>query len=158
MSQNAITIKNLVKVYRSGTEALKGVNLEIKQGDFFALLGANGAGKTTVIGILTGLVNKTSGSIKIFDYDIDKDFNKAKKLIGVVPQEFNFNMFEKAQDIVATQAGYFGIDWPLAIKESEIILKRLSLWEKRNTLSFLSSLFVRSNVLPSYSPIQRFQP
>lgn len=123
----------MVKVYRSGTKALKGVNLEIKQGDFFALLGANGAGKTTVIGILTGLVNKTSGSVKIFDYDIDKDFNKAKKLIGVVPQEFNFNMFEKTQDIVATQAGYFGIDWPAAIKETEIILKRLNLWEKKNT-------------------------
>ncbi len=133
MSRNAITIQNLVKVYRSGTKALKGVDLEVKEGDFFALLGANGAGKTTVIGILTGLVNKTSGSIKIFDYDIDKDFNKAKKLIGVVPQEFNFNMFEKTQDIVATQAGYFGIDWPVAIKETEVILKRLNLWEKRNT-------------------------
>src|SRR6185436_7631747 len=116
----------LVKTYRNGTKALKGVNLEVKEGDFFALLGANGAGKTTVIGILTDLVNKTSGSVKIFDYDIDRDFSKAKKLIGVVPQEFNFNMFEKVQDIVATQAGYFGIEWPDALKRAEIILKRLS--------------------------------
>jgi len=132
MPANAITISNLTKTYKSGTKALKGVNLEVKEGDFFALLGANGAGKTTVIGILTDLVTKTSGSIRIFDYDIDTDFAKAKKLIGVVPQEFNFNMFEKVQDIVATQAGYFGIEWHEAQRETESILKRLNLWEKRN--------------------------
>ena len=133
MPQNAISIKNLVKVYRSGTKALNGVNLEVKEGDFFALLGANGAGKTTVIGILTDLVKKTSGSVKIFDLDIDKYFGLAKKMIGVVPQEFNFNMFEKVADIVAIQAGYFGIEWSVAVKDAEIILKRLALWEKRNT-------------------------
>jgi ABC-2 type transport system ATP-binding protein len=135
MPANAITITDLVKTYKSGTKALKGVNLEVKEGDFFALLGANGAGKTTIIGILTDLVTKTSGAVKIFDYDIEKDFSKAKKLIGVVPQEFNFNMFERVQDIVATQAGYFGIDWPAALKEAEVILKRLNLWEKRNSPS-----------------------
>ncbi len=132
MSRNAISIENLVKVYRSGTRALNGVNLEVKEGDFYALLGANGAGKTTIIGILTDLVRKTSGTVRIFDIDIDKDFERAKRLIGVVPQEFNFNMFEKVGDIVATQAGYFGVEWNVAIKDAEIILKRLSLWEKRN--------------------------
>lgn len=132
MSALAVEIKDLVKVYKTGTKALKGVNLEIKEGDFYALLGANGAGKTTVIGILTDLVRKTSGIVKIFGIDIDKDFEKAKQLIGVVPQEFNFNMFEKVGDIVATQGGYYGIPWNVAVKDTEQILKRLSLWEKRN--------------------------
>lgn len=133
MPQNAITIENLVKVYHTGTKALKNINLEVREGDFFALLGANGAGKTTIIGILTDLVRKTSGKVKVFDYDIDKDFGLAKKMMGVVPQEFNFNMFEKVADIVATQAGYFGIEWATAMKDTEVILKRLALWEKRNS-------------------------
>lgn len=133
MPQNAITIENLVKVYHTGTKALKNINLEVREGDFFALLGANGAGKTTIIGILTDLVRKTSGKVKVFDYDIDKDFGLAKKMMGVVPQEFNFNMFEKVADIVATQAGYFGIEWAAAMKDTEVILKRLALWEKRNS-------------------------
>lgn len=133
MIQNAIEIHDLVKVYRSGTRALKGVNLQVKRGDFFALLGANGAGKTTIIGILTDLVRKTSGRVEIFGHNIDKEFSLAKKAIGVVPQEFNFNMFEKVCDIVATQAGYFGIEWSTAVKDTEIILKRLGLWEKRNS-------------------------
>ncbi len=132
MSDFALTIENLVKVYKTGTKALKGVNLKIEAGDFFALLGANGAGKTTVIGIVTDLVRKSSGKVKIFDYDIDESFQEAKKLIGVVPQEFNFNMFEKVGDIVATQAGYYGIPWNVALKEVEVVLKRLALWEKRN--------------------------
>ena len=133
MSQYAVNIENLIKVYRSGTKALKGVNLQIQEGDFYALLGANGAGKTTVIGILTDLVRKTSGTVKIFDIDIDHDFENAKRLVGVVPQEFNFNMFEKVGDIVATQGGYYGIEWVDATREAEKILKRLSLWEKRNS-------------------------
>lgn len=132
MSALAVEIKDLVKVYKTGTKALKGVDLEIVQGDFYALLGANGAGKTTVIGILTDLVRKTSGTVKIFGVDIDKDFEKAKQMIGVVPQEFNFNMFEKVGDIVATQAGYYGIPWETAVIGAEQILKRLSLWEKRD--------------------------
>jgi len=129
---NAISVKNVVKVYESGTKALNGVDLEIKKGDFFALLGANGAGKTTLIGILTGLVNKTSGTAKVFDIDIDKDHNAAKRLMGVVPQEFNFNIFEKVIDIVAQQAGYFGIPRREALKRAEPILKNLDLWEKRD--------------------------
>lgn len=129
---NAISIKNLVKVYKSGTKALKGINLEVPAGDFFALLGANGAGKTTIIGILTGIVNKTSGKACVFDHDLDVDHSGAKRLIGVVPQEFNFNMFEKVEDIILSQAGYYGIEWKTALKDLEIILKRLDLAAKRH--------------------------
>jgi len=132
---NAIEIKDLVKVYKNGTHALKGVDLEVKRGDFFALLGANGAGKTTIIGILTSVVNKTAGKIKVFGLDLDKDLDKAKKMIGVVPQEFNFSIFEKVLDIVVYQAGYFGVPQKEALKEAEKILKTLELWDKRNKAS-----------------------
>ena len=132
---SAISIKDLKKTYANGTQALKGVDLEVPEGDFFALLGANGAGKTTVIGILTSLVIKNSGKVSVFNYDIDVDHSKAKKFIGVVPQEFNFNMFEKVEDILCQQAGYFGIEWKTALKESEMLLKKLGLWEKRNDQS-----------------------
>src|SRR3989338_394900 len=127
----AILIENLSKVYRNGTRALKQVDLAIEEGDFFALLGANGAGKTTLINILIGLVNKTAGKVSIFGCDIDTHHTEAKKFIGVVPQEFNFNMFEKVEDIVCTQAGYFGIELKDAERESEELLKMLGLWEKR---------------------------
>ncbi len=132
---NAIEIKNLFKTYKNGTEAVRDVNLMVAKGDFFALLGANGAGKTTIISILIGLVNKTSGAVKIFGHDIDTEFDKAKRLIGVVPQEFNFNMFEKVQDIVATQAGFFGIDRANAVNNSEEVLKKVGLWEKRISMA-----------------------
>ncbi len=132
---NAIEIHGLVKTYRSGTKALKGVDLAVGEGDFFALLGANGAGKTTLIGILTGLVNKTAGTVKVFDCDIDKDFANAKRMLGVVPQEFNFNMFENVQDIVVNQAGYFGVPYQTAFKDSEGILKMVGLWEKRRAMA-----------------------
>ncbi len=132
---NAIEIFNLIKTYKTGTKALKGVSLTVEQGDFFALLGANGAGKTTLIGILTGLVNKTSGSIKVFGTDIDKDFSTAKTFLGVVPQEFNFHMFENVLDIVVNQAGYFGIPYKKALVEAEEILKKVGLWEKRKAMS-----------------------
>jgi len=132
---NAIEIKDLVKVYKTGTKALKGVSLNIEAGDFFALLGANGAGKTTLISILTGLVNKTSGMVKVFGHDIDKDFSAAKNFLGVVPQEFNFHMFENVQDIVVNQAGYFGVDYKTALHDAEAILKQVGLWEKRKAMS-----------------------
>lgn len=132
---NAITIQNLTKTYTDGTQALKGVDLEVSAGDFCALLGANGAGKTTIIGILTGLVNKTSGRVKIFDYDIDVQHNMAKKIIGVVPQEMNFNVFERVEDIVVNQAGYFGIDRKTAFDDTQKILKQLKLWDKRHQIS-----------------------
>lgn len=132
---NALEISNLVKVYANGTQALSGVDLKVKQGDFFALLGANGAGKTTIIGIITSLVNKTSGEVRVFGHDIDKDIDLAKQMIGVVPQEFNFSIFEKVIDIVAAQAGYFGVPRAEAEKEAENVLRDLNLWEKRNDVS-----------------------
>lgn len=127
----ALEIKNLVKNYGE-IEVLKWINLDIEQGDFFALLGHNGAGKTTSINIVTDLVRKTSGEIKIFDIDIDKDFSAAKKLIWVVPQEFNFNMWTKVIDIPVIQAWYYGISKDVALKRAEKYLKRLELWDKKD--------------------------
>lgn len=132
---NAIEIKNLKKTYSDGFEALKGVDLTVKAGDFFALLGPNGAGKSTTIGILCSLVNKSSGSVKIFDTDIDVDFAGAKRYLGVVPQEFNFSVFEKPMQIVMQQAGYYGMEPSLAAERGEYYLRKLGLWEKRNSIS-----------------------
>ncbi len=131
----AIKIQNLSKTYSNGVKAIESISLEIEKGEFFALLGANGAGKTTTIGILTGLVNKSGGKVEIFGIDIDKDFNKAKTFIGVVPQEFNFNMFEKCIDIVVNQAGYYGIPRKVAIPRAEQILTDLGLGDKINAIS-----------------------
>lgn len=128
----ALKIQNLRKTYASGHVALRGIDLEVEPGDFFALLGPNGAGKTTTIGIITSLVNKDSGTISIFDQDIDKDFASAKTFIGVVPQEFNFNIFEKVLDILVNQAGFYGIPRTLALSRAEHYLKKLGLFEKRN--------------------------
>lgn len=130
---NAISIKNLKKSYPNGFEALKGIDLEVKRGDFFALLGPNGAGKSTTINILCSLVNKSSGEVKINDIDIDKDFDLAKTYLGVVPQEFNFNWFEKVEDIVINQAGYYGIPRNIAKTRAEKYLKKLDLWDKKDT-------------------------
>lgn len=128
---NALEIGWLVKNYGK-TEVLKWIDLIIESGDFFALLGHNGAGKTTTINILTDLVRKTSGSVKVFGIDIDEDFSAAKKLIGVVPQEFNFNMWTKVRDIPVIQAWYYGIDKKTATERTEKYLKRLELWDKRD--------------------------
>lgn len=132
---NAISIQNLKKTYKNGTQALKGINLNVTEGDFCALLGANGAGKTTVIGILTGLVVKSDGNAQIFGIDLDQNFPQAKRMIGVVPQEMNFNMFERVIDIIINQAGFFGIERKKALKDAEEILRKLNLWEKRNNPS-----------------------
>jgi ABC-2 type transport system ATP-binding protein len=132
MSQFALEISDLQKTYDSGVVALKGINLAVKQGDFFALLGPNGAGKSSTIGIIASLVTKTAGTVKIFDIDTDKNFPEAKRLLGVVSQEINFNNFEKVVDIVTTQAGFYGIPIKEAKRKTEITLKRLGLWEKRN--------------------------
>lgn len=132
MSAPALEIKNLKKVYKNGTEALKGVSLTIPSGDFYALLGPNGAGKTTIIGISTGLVNKSSGTVEVFGYDIEKDPEMAKAQIGLVGQEINFNPFEKPIDIVVNQGGYYGIPRDVAFPRAEQLLKDLGLGEKMN--------------------------
>ncbi|MEE8119427.1 MAG: ABC transporter ATP-binding protein [Gammaproteobacteria bacterium] len=132
---NALTISNLIKTYRNGVTALRGIDLNVESGDFCALLGPNGAGKTTAIGIVTSLVNKTSGKVSVFEHDIDTDFPLAKACIGLVPQEINFNQFEKTFDIVVNQAGYYGIPRKLACERTEEYLKQLHLWDKRDELS-----------------------
>jgi len=132
---NALTIKDLRKTYKGGHEALKGISLEVKQGDFFALLGPNGAGKTTMIGIITSLVNKTSGSVSIYGHDLETDPSAAKSFLGLVPQEFNFNMFDPVIEVVANQAGYYGIERKQAFQRAEQYLKRLDLWDKRRVMA-----------------------
>lgn len=131
----AIELKGLRKTYANKFEALKGIDLRVEQGDFYALLGPNGAGKSTIISILCSLVEKTSGQVKIFGLDIDTHFAEAKQTLGVVPQEFNFNQFEKVQDIIVTQAGYYGMPAKLARARSERYLKALDLWDKRHVIS-----------------------
>lgn len=128
----ALVIEHLTKTYKNGFEALKGINLKVEQGDFYALLGPNGAGKSTTIGIVSSLVKKTQGSVKVFGYDIDSDLSLAKQQLGVVPQEFNFGQFEKVVDIVATQAGYYGIDKKTAYERAEKYLKKLGIWDKKD--------------------------
>jgi len=135
----ALSISGLGKVYDNGFVALKDINLQVDQGDFFALLGPNGAGKSTTLGIVSGLVNKTQGNVSLFGLDIDGDVYAAKRLLGVVPQEFNFNQFEKVQDIVITQAGYYGIKVKEARVRSEKYLKALGLWDKRDVPSRMLS-------------------
>src|SRR5262245_40496297 len=128
----ALSIKQITKTYRNGVQALRGLDLEVDEGDFFALLGPTGAGKTTAIGIVTSLVNKTSGSVEVFGHDIDREMNTAKSCIGLVPQEMNFNQFERVIDIVVNQAGYYGIPRRQALERAERYLAELHLWEKRN--------------------------
>lgn len=132
---NALEIKQLKKCYSNGFIALKGIDLTIKQGDFFALLGSNGAGKSTAIGIISSLVNKTSGTVKVFGFDLDEEPEDVRRCIGLVPQEFNFNQFEKVFDIVVAQAGYYGIPRKKALHRAEVCLKQLKLWDKRNEIS-----------------------
>lgn len=134
-TMNALEITDLTKTYQSKSrkvEALKGISLNVKQGDFFALLGPNGAGKSTTIGIISSLVNKTSGTVKVFGHDIDTELEVAKAQIGLVPQEFNFNMFETVLQVVVNQAGYYGVERTEALRRAEKYLKQTDLWEKRN--------------------------
>lgn len=130
---NALVIENLQKTYKGGVQAVKGISLTVEQGDFFALLGPNGAGKSTTIGVISSLVQKTSGSVKVFDHDIDKKLEQAKLCIGLVPQEFNFNQFETVLQIVVTQAGYYGVPRHVALVRAEKYLTQLDLWEKRDS-------------------------
>ena len=131
----ALKTTNLSKTYGNQIQALKGVDLKVAEGDFFALLGPNGAGKSTVIGILTSLVLKTAGDVEIFGVNIDRNFQKAKSFIGVVPQEFNFTIFETPLQIICNQGGYYGIDRRTALQRSEKYLRLLGLWEKRNDIA-----------------------
>ncbi len=131
----ALLVRQLKKTYGTGVHALKGVDIEVASGDFFALLGPNGAGKTTLIGIISGLMRQSAGSVSVFGVDIDADRDKAKSLIGLVPQEMNFNIFAKVLHIVVTQAGYYGIPREEALPRAEKYLRLLGLWEKRNEAS-----------------------
>ena len=128
----ALEIKNLTKIYGNDVHALKGIDLNVERGDFFALLGPNGAGKSTTIGIISSLVTKNEGSISICGVDIDENFPLAKSKLGVVNQEFNFSQFEKVQDVIMGQAGYYGVDPKTAAEKTEHYLKKLGIWDKRD--------------------------
>ncbi|MBR9729152.1 ABC transporter ATP-binding protein [Shewanella intestini] len=129
---NALVIEGLKKTYKGGVQAIKSLDLTVKQGDFFALLGPNGAGKSTTIGVISSLVQKSQGSVNVFGFDIDKQLEQAKLCIGLVPQEFNFNQFETVLQIVVNQAGYYGVTRQVALERAEQYLTQLDLWGKRN--------------------------
>lgn len=129
----ALELVALKKIYKNGVEALKGINLTVQAGDFYALLGPNGAGKSTTIGIISSLVTKTSGEVRIFGYDLDTDIVNAKRQLGLVPQEFNFNQFEEVIQIVTNQGGYYGLPRKLALERAEKYLRILDLWDKRHS-------------------------
>ena len=129
----ALSVNDLSKQYKNGVQALKSVNFEVNQGDFFALLGPNGAGKTTAIGIITSLVNKSSGSVQVFDSNIDNQLSLAKSYLGVVPQEINLNLFDKCINTLVNQAGFYGIPRTEAKKRAKDFLKQMDLWDKRNS-------------------------
>ena len=131
MPSHALVIEDLVKRYKGGLLALDHISLKVKRGDFYALLGPNGAGKSTTIGIICSLINKTSGRVQVYGHDIDQDFAAAKRMIGLVPQEFNFNSFEPINEIISSQAGYYGISPNLAKERTEYTLEKLGLWQKR---------------------------
>src|SRR5690554_3547013 len=137
--KQALSIQGLSKTYKNGFTALKGIDLEVAQGDFFALLGPNGAGKSTTIGILSTLVTKSGGTVSVFGHDLERQPLQLKRCIGVVPQEFNFNQFELAFNILVTQAGYYGIGRKDASLRAEQLLKQLDLWDKRHTQTRLLS-------------------
>ncbi|WP_428944035.1 ABC transporter ATP-binding protein [Pantoea sp. FN060301] len=128
----ALELEKLTKTYAGGVQALKGIDLNVEAGDFYALLGPNGAGKSTTIGIISSLVNKTAGKVRVFGYDLQHDVVNAKRQLGLVPQEFNFNQFETVHQIVVSQAGLYGVEKPEALKRAEKYLRQLDLWEKRN--------------------------
>jgi ABC-2 type transport system ATP-binding protein len=127
----ALEISQLRKTYGNGFEALKGIDLTVEKGDFFALLGPNGAGKSTIIGIISSLINKTSGQVKIFGHDIESNLIAAKSCLGMMPQEFNFNIFEPVQEIIWNQGGYYGVPANRVRERTEYLLHELGLWDKR---------------------------
>lgn len=129
----ALSVAHLSKTYRNGVHALKNISFDVDRGDFFALLGPNGAGKSTTIGILTSLVKKTAGEVKILGYNIDHDFYRAKACMGIVPQEFNFNIFETVLDVMINQAGYYGIAYKEGRQRAKKYLQQFDLWGKKNS-------------------------
>ena len=131
----ALQVNDLRKTYKNGTKALKGISLEVEEGDFFALLGPNGAGKSTLIGIISSLVNASSGETRVFGTSVQGDRSRAMSHIGLVPQELNFNQFEKPLEIVVNQAGYYGIPREVALERAEKYLKQLHLWDKADNIS-----------------------
>lgn len=135
----ALSIQGLNKTYRNGFVALRGIDLHVREGDFFALLGPNGAGKSTTIGILSTLVTKTSGTVEVFGHDLDSHPLQLKRCLGIVPQEFNFNQFELVLNILVVQAGYYGIKRKDALVRAEQLLRQLELWDKRHTQARLLS-------------------
>ena len=135
----ALEITHLSKTYDSGVKALRGIDLQVSEGDFFALLGPNGAGKSTCIGIISSLINKSSGTVKIFGHDLEHESVLAKQQVGLVPQEFNFSQFEQVEHILITQAGYYGVPVALAKPRAEKYLKQLDLWDKRKVAARMLS-------------------
>jgi ABC-2 type transport system ATP-binding protein len=131
----ALSIRGLTKTYRNGVQALHGIDLDVEEGDFFALLGPNGAGKTTAIGIVMSLVTKSGGTVSVFGHDIDRELDLAKSCIGLVPQEINFNQFEKVFTIIVNQAGFYGLPRRLALERAERYLRQLQLWDKRDSIA-----------------------
>ena len=132
---HALSIKELTKVYRNGVRALDGIDLVVEEGDFFALLGPNGAGKTTAIGIITSLVNKTSGEVEVFGHSLDRELSAAKSCLGVVPQEINLNQFDRLDNIVANQAGFYGVTRREARQRAQEVLEQLQLWDRRDDIA-----------------------
>ncbi|RKQ96367.1 ABC-2 type transport system ATP-binding protein [Kushneria sinocarnis] len=155
MAEPALSIRGLTKVYDNGFHALKGIDLEVPQGDFFALLGPNGAGKSTTLGVVSSLVRKTAGEVKIHGIDIDRDFSRAKYQLGVVPQEFNFNQFEKVEDIVLTQAGYYGLSMRECRDRCRQLLEDLGLWEKRHATARMLSGGMKRRLMIARALIHR---
>ncbi|MGE0030629.1 MAG: ATP-binding cassette domain-containing protein [Steroidobacteraceae bacterium] len=131
----ALSIRGLTKTYRNGVQALRGIDLDVEEGDFFALLGPNGAGKTTAIGVIMSLVTKSGGAVSVFGHDIDQSLDRAKSCIGLVPQEINFNQFEKVFTIIVNQAGFYGIPRKLALERAEKYLRQLQLWDRRESIA-----------------------
>ncbi|WP_086901914.1 ABC transporter ATP-binding protein [Kushneria marisflavi] len=155
MVHAALSIRGLTKVYDNSFHALKGIDLEVPQGDFFALLGPNGAGKSTTLGVVSSLVRKTAGEVSIYGIDVDRDFARARYHLGVVPQEFNFNQFEKVEDIVLTQAGYYGIPRRQAEDRARQLLEDLGLWDKRNDAARMLSGGMKRRLMIARALIHR---
>ncbi len=143
----ALELEKLTKTYPGGVKAVRGIDLRVEAGDFYALLGPNGAGKSTTIGIISSLVNKSSGKVRVFGYDLERDIVNAKRQLGLVPQEFNFNPFETVLQIVTHQAGYYGVSRQDALQRAEKYLKQLDLWEKRQEKARMLSGGMKSRLM-----------